>query len=91
MAQSLDDLIAQYEREHDRGKMGIESAPTDADLGDLTRRVQDIAKDWTSDEIKRQKDVQNDIQKDDPTPTRQAVIDGLDKAGKAKATGQDGT
>ena len=89
MTGMLDDMIAQYDREH-RAE-AVESAPTDADLGDLTRRVQNLAKDWTSEEIKNQKQIQQDQQDKDPSSTRKAVIDGLQKAANAKATGQDGT
>jgi hypothetical protein len=93
MSRSLDAIIAEYERKHGHaGEISLESEKTtDVDLADLRRRVIDIAKGWTSDQIKEEKGRQQAQQEKTPSATRQAVIDGLQDAATAKATGQDGT
>ncbi len=91
MAETLEQIIADYEREHagSPGQMSAMAA-TDVDRADLQRRVYEAAKHWTADEIKQQKDIQKAEQDKAPTENRKAVIDGLQKASEAVATGQDG-
>jgi hypothetical protein len=92
MGESLDQIIADYEREHGSqpGQMSAMDV-TDADLADLQNRVYNAATQWSSDQIEQQKVIQQNEQNQDSTQIRQAVIDGLQRASEAVATGQAGS